>query len=257
MKKLSYFLCLCFLAACQANPTTADVSDPSTGSAALTDQANVYFFGQSLWAEPVFDRDVRLVQQAIDARYGNLLDSLVVGTEQISGTQSTATDEIALLADQARDGQDVVVVFFTSHGTEGSITVLPSGASDFFDWSAADIRDFLSPLEADRQVVILQACHSGSLIPALQHPNRIIITAARADRSSFGCEPGGDSTWFVKALTEEMASGGSWEEIFARTESSVLRYETEQGLAEGERSYPQFSVGAAMQDVWTGEADPQ
>src|SRR5690606_27621912 len=140
----------------------------------------------------------------------------------------------------------------------GSFSVLPANTAedDSYDWPAADVRRFLAPLEPDRHIVILQACHSGSLIPALKHPNRILMAAARADRSSFGCDPAEDSTWFTKALTEEMAAGGSWQQIFARTKKRVQRYEADEGVEEAERSYPQFSVGAAMQDVWTGESDP-
>ena len=36
-------------------------------------------------------------------------------------------------------------------------------------------------------VVVLSACFSGAFVPALQAPNRMILTAAREDRTSFGC----------------------------------------------------------------------
>ena len=36
-------------------------------------------------------------------------------------------------------------------------------------------------------VVIVSACFSGIFIPQLSGPNRMIMTAARRDRTSFGC----------------------------------------------------------------------
>jgi hypothetical protein len=255
MRTFAPVLFLCALAACQTGPASSDDAAEAEASQAATGPAEVTFFGQSLWAEPVFARDVRLVEQSVAARYA-LSDSVSFAAPKGALEQGSSQAEIDRLAAEARDGQDLVVVFFTSHGTEGALAVLPPGAGEGFDWTAGEVRDFLAPLEADRQVLILQACHSGSLIPALKHPNRIIITAARGDRSSFGCDPAEDSTWFVRALTEAMSDGGSWEQIFARTRKSVLRYETEQGIPEAERSYPQVSVGAAMEDIWSGENDP-
>lgn len=40
---------------------------------------------------------------------------------------------------------------------------------------------------AQPTVVVISACFSGVFIPPLQKPNRLIITAARPDRASFGC----------------------------------------------------------------------
>jgi hypothetical protein len=260
MNKPSLLVLMCVLAGCQANPTLSDDSTPvavTGGDEEASGPGRVLFFGEALWAEPVFDRDVQLVKRAISDRYDSLTDSVTLSMTKGSAKRSSADAEIARLAQDARDGDDLVVVFFSSHGIEGSLAVQPPGAAESYDWSAAEIRDFLAPLEADRQVVILQACHSGSLIPAMKHPNRIIIAAARADRSSFGCDATGDSTWFAKALTEELSAGGSWKQIFERTNARVLRYETDQGIPQSERSYPQFSVGAAMQDVWTGANDPE
>jgi hypothetical protein len=255
MKKTLLVLLACALAACQPDPT---LSDASTPEAATSEEqgANVYFFGEALWAESVFDRDVQLIERSVGERYTNLSGVKTFSMTQGSDTRPAAAKTVARFAAEARDGQDMVIAFFTSHGIEGSLAVLPSAAAESFDWPAADVSDFLAPLEADRHIVILQACHSGSLIPALKHPNRIIIAAARADRSSFGCDPAEDSTWFVKALTEEMPAGGSWQQIFERTRTRVLQYETDQGITEAERSYPQFNVGAEMQDIWTGESDP-
>lgn len=155
------------------------------------------------------------------------------------------------LAEGARDGQDVVVVLLTSHGAPGMLAVNERGSDQVGGVSDAQIRDFLAPLNNDRQMVIVQACYSGSLIPALAHPNRVVITAAAADRTSFGCAPDAQNTWFIRALVAEMAAGGSWEDVFARTRALVQAFEAEQGIAPAQRSNPQVNVGRAMRGYWT------
>ena len=58
----------------------------------------------------------------------------------------------------------------------------------------------LTSLGFKNRLLILQACFSGQFVPALKDANAIIVTAAAADRSSFGCEAGNDWTFFGDAL---------------------------------------------------------
>lgn len=44
--------------------------------------------------------------------------------------------------------------------------------------------------------VIVSACFSGIFVPLLEGPNRIVFTAARADRTSFGCGEQDQYTFF-------------------------------------------------------------
>ncbi len=48
-------------------------------------------------------------------------------------------------------------------------------------------------------MIIISACFSGSMIGDLRAPERIIIAAARVDRSSFGCAPDRHNTFFGEA----------------------------------------------------------
>ena len=97
-------------------------------------------------------------------------------------------------------------------------------------------------------MIIISACYSGSLIGDLRAPDRIIITAARADRSSFGCAPDSRHTFFGDA---EMHAFGqqdrSLRQVFAVIRDDVARMES------GERyqpSKPQVWVGANMTDLY-------
>ena len=235
---------LILLAACQPVPAPEKPG-------ATTPAGRVFYFGQALYGDPVFDRDVLAVQAALAGRPGGLAAAVPVGNH-LSGTQrlsqAQASAALAGLARQAEDGRDLVVVLLTTHGRPGALSVqLPGVPAQEMD--AAALKRFLAPLEADRHVVILQACYSGSLIPALQSPNRIILTAARADRPSFGCHPGAQNTWFVRALSGALAQGGDWKTVFERTRARVHSYESGRGIRK--QSEPQSSIGSAMGVVWS------
>ena len=163
--------------------------------------------------------------------------------------------ELAGLAAAAVDGQDIVVVMLTSHGSPDLMAVKTTPDGPVSAVSADGLAEFLAPLSNDKQILILQACFSGSLIDELRSPNRIILTAASADRSSFGCNPDSDNTWFIKSLNRAMgeigARGGSWEQVFERTRALVAADEAAAGFP---ASNPQRYVGANMRSIWSGGA---
>ena len=82
-------------------------------------------------------------------------------------------------ADQAPAG---CLFYLTTHGSRAGT---PVGDSLMMPHTAAAL---IQSACGDRPtVVILSACFSGIFIPALAAPNRMVLTAARPDRTSFGC----------------------------------------------------------------------
>jgi hypothetical protein len=97
--------------------------------------------------------------------------------------------------------------FITSHGSRGAGVALSPGG-------------VLSPDELDKAlvrgcgnsptVVIISACFSGGFAaPPMTRANRIIITAASADRPSFGCLAGATYTFFDSCLLDSLRHA-SW-----------------------------------------------
>jgi len=103
----------------------------------------------------------------------------------------------ALLPSDGRNARAVVLL--SSHGGKGLLSL----AATERDNAVADARQleaWLEPLGRTPTLLIISACYSGSLIPALQQPNRIIITAAAANRASFGCDVDSSDTYFIEEL---------------------------------------------------------
>lgn len=238
-----------FLQGCMQVPVSG-----SQPAATASDQPRSFLYSWAMYGDPVFDRDVQTFSQSYARAFGGPADQALFGntSSRLAKADPTAMQEAFTgLAAQAVDGEDLVVVMLTSHGRPGTIAVYEGGNGPLFALTGAQLDEYLEPLENDRTLLIVQACFSGSLIRDLQHPNRIILTAASADRSSFGCSPDSDNTWFIKSLNRAMAQGGSWQQIFATTRALVLADEAAAGFP---ASNPQAWVGANMRDFWRGGA---
>jgi hypothetical protein len=94
------------------------------------------------------------------------------------------------------------------------------------------------------RILIVSACYSGGFLPALADENTLVITAARADRTSFGCGVDSDFTYFGRALLiEALNETLDWEQAFALAQAKVAEREAEEDL---EPSEPQIAMGAAL-----------
>jgi hypothetical protein len=107
--------------------------------------------------------------------------------------------DAALKAIAAQKGpEDLAFVFMTSHGSKDlfSLSFPEAGTKDL---TASEFAGMLDQSGIGAAVIVLSACYSGSLIDNIAAPDRLIIAAARADRTSFGCADGADWTEFGRS----------------------------------------------------------
>ena len=90
--------------------------------------------------------------------------------------------------------------------------------------------------------IVLSACFSGSFVPALQGPNRFVLTAARRDRSSFGCGESDRYPYFDGCVIEALPNAPDLAALAERARNCVARREKKEGLSPP--SEPQLSIGA-------------
>ncbi len=96
-------------------------------------------------------------------------------------------------------------------------------------------------------VAIVSGCYSGIFLgQATEGPNRIILTAARRDRTSFGCSADEDSTYFDACLFDAWPHSRTWEVLFDRTADCVRRKES---VLRFQFSIPQAWFGDNMRNV--------
>ena len=143
-------------------------------------------------------------------------------------------------------------VFITSHGIHGEGVAL--SYDDHVLTPAALDRALSTGCGTAPTVAIVSACYSGSFArPPVARPNRIVLTAARADRPSFGCGADETYTFFDECLLHSLDRGPHWRDVFAATQSCVEQREVREDEAP---SMPQGWFGAAVDDLPVPHATP-
>lgn len=158
-----------------------------------------------------------------------------------SGAREIA-NELGLLTGETPSG---CLIYFSTHGipdgngmTGGMIMgggiLTPAMLSDIVDGTCG----------SRPTVVIVSACFSGRFVPALQGDNRLIMTAARADRSSFGCSQDARYPYFDTCVVQNLPAAHSFPNLTDRVKDCVAKREQETGMTPP--SEPQVSIGCAV-----------
>jgi Peptidase C13 family len=220
------------------------------------DQAEIYYVGMAPFAgQDVFKRESAAVKGLFDARFGTDGRSIALVNHRDSvetlplATITNLDRTLKHVGQLMRPEQDVLFLFLTSHGTEGLVSVqfprftlneiTPAGLAKSLD--AAGIKN---------RVLVISACHSGSFIPALANDNTLILTAARADRTSFGCSNENEWTYFGDAyFNHALRKETSFIDAFDTAKTLIAGWEAKQKVTPSE---PQISVGSAIRDRLVG-----
>lgn len=163
----------------------------------------------------------------------------------IPATRRGVIDAISGLHAQA---SDTCLVYATSHGMPRRGLAL--AASD--DTLLPNLLDAAVQrgCGAAPTVLVLSGCFSGVYANApVARANRIVITAARADRTSFGCGADFTYTFFDECFLNSMeaASGSAtWREAFGQAKQCVAARERDMHIIPSE---PQSAFGATVADL--------
>jgi hypothetical protein len=200
-------------------------------------------------AQPVFDNAVDAVARLLTARgvpaanIHRLSASPRAGDATVEPASARRVlQRIAGLG--ARPGQRCLV-FVTSHGSRDEGVLL------------AYRNEFLTPVELAQAlalgcgevptVAIVSSCYSGAFTGApMQAPNRIVLSAARADRPSFGCQADRTYTVFDECLLSTLARARTWRATFTANSACVSRHEKSMSALP---SQPQAVFGTAVRDL--------
>jgi hypothetical protein len=77
-------------------------------------------------------------------------------------------------------------------------------------------------------------------------PNRIVLTASRADRPSFGCAAERTYTVYDSCLLGALPHATTWRGVFSETKDCV---ETREHELDADPSHPQAAFGAAVHNL--------
>lgn len=108
-------------------------------------------------------------------------------------------------------------------------------------------------------VVVVSACFSGVFVPALAKPNRLILTAARPDRTSFGCGESDRYPYFDECFLGEIETSPDFARLAPAVRACVSARERREGVTPP--SEPQIWIGPQLRPMlplmrFTGPAEP-
>lgn len=137
---------------------------------------------------------------------------------------------------------DVFILVMTSHGEQtGFALQLPGAATEL---TPQQIAVALDAEGIKNRVVIVSACFSGIFVPPLANDNTIVITAADAKHTSFGCAPERDWTYFGDAFFHQsLHPGADLENAFDHARVLIHGWEM---MDHAVPSNPQASFGPAL-----------
>jgi hypothetical protein len=146
------------------------------------------------------------------------------------------------LTDLALQAKGGCLVYFTSHGA-------PQGVVLNGQLVPPQVMDQLVSNACGRRpaIVIISACFSGVFVPVMADPNRMILTAARPDRSSFGCSESDKYPYFDACMLKELPGAHDFVSLGGAVQACVAQKETETGMRPA--SEPQLFVGPALRPI--------
>lgn len=202
--------------------------------------------------QAIFDREARRAAAVLAARGHGPALVMSNTPEQVKtgllASRRTVPLALAALGARARPG-DTLVLYLTSHGGEDASVSMEAPYIEFAPFTATELAKALDAAGFSRRIIILSACFAGSWIDSLASPTTIVIAAAAADRTSFGCDDQRQYTLFGEAMLSELAvPGQSLATAFERARHRITAAEHSERVTP---SLPEARVGSDMQTVWT------
>jgi hypothetical protein len=212
-------------------------------------------------SQEVFRREVEFVRDEFERMFdvrGHTL-TLVNSRSTVAtlplATVTSLREALSAIAARMDRERDILFLFITTHGSKDHYLVLDQDGMDLPWLPAPTLAALLRDSGIRWKVVLVSACYSGGFVQPLDDGHTLVITASRADRSSFGCADENDLTDFGRAYFKEaLPHSHSFQDAFRRAEALVGEWEARDKL---QHSRPQMANPPAVEAYlarWWSEA---
>ncbi|MBC7955563.1 MAG: hypothetical protein H7Y33_06815 [Cytophagales bacterium] len=202
--------------------------------------------------ENVFRRESNLVSDVMRTRFdaqGHTLQ--LINHAETAGELPWATGlnlqrAIFRAASLMDHNEDILFIHLTSHGAQDGKLAASFDPLDVEPVTPAQLRAWLDDAGVRFRVISVSACYSGSWIAPLAEPGTLVMTAADAEHTSYGCGRKSELTFFGRAMYgEQLRSTRSFEAAHAQARKVIDQREKEAGKTDG-YSNPQIAMGEAV-----------
>ena len=203
-------------------------------------------------SEDVFKREAELVGGVLAKRFDaegrviTLLNHATTAQTHLWATPPNLERAIRALAARMDLDNDLLVVYATSHGGSDFKLAASHWPLEVAPLTAQQLRAALDKAGIRQRVIAVSACYSGGWVEPLADAHTLVMTAADATHTSYGCGHLSELTFFGRAMfDEQLRKTHSFTTAFANAVPLIKQREIDAGKNDG-FSNPQISVGASI-----------
>jgi hypothetical protein len=156
---------------------------------------------------------------------------------------------IAAMGEKMDREHDVLFIYLTSHAADDFKLEASNPPLDVDAASPGELRQALDNAGIVNRVIVVSACYSGGWLGPIADDHTLVMTAADATHTSFGCGSRSKLTFFGRAVfDEQLRRTHSLEAAFKAAVPVIKHREEEAGKDDG-FSNPQMLVGEKIRPV--------
>ena len=201
--------------------------------------------------QKVFAQEIGLASRVLSERYGMDGRSLSLINDERDLERAPLASVSGLryalrgLAGRMNLDRDVLFLAISSHGSSDPAIAVENSDLPLDELTDEDLAAALRDSGIRWRVIIISACYAGGFIDALKDPRTIIITAAAADRTSFGCSNDADLTYFGEAFYRDaLPEARSLRDAFDKAKAAIAMRERRERV---DASRPQAYFGSELE----------
>lgn len=206
-------------------------------------------------SENVFMREADMVAKLLETRFDaagrtvQLVNHATTAETLAWATPHNLERAMDALARRMDRHNDLLVVYLTSHGASDFQLAAEHWPLSVESLTPQRLRAALDRAGIRHRVIAVSACYSGGWVAPLATDTTLVMAAADADHTSYGCGRLSALTFFGRAVfDEQLRHTLSFEKAFAAAVPVIRLREVEGGKPDG-FSNPQIQVGEQIRPV--------
>jgi hypothetical protein len=215
---------------------------------------SVFFVGfAGVASQKVFAEEIKLAAHVVAERFDSASRQLLLINDHRdfdSYPLATVTGlryGLSELAKKMDPQRDILFLALSSHGSDEPLLSVANGILPLQQLSGENLAAALRDSGIKWRIIVISACHAGAFIEPLKDPYTVLITAAAADKTSFGCADDRDLTYFGEAFYRDaLPRAKNLQEAFALTRSAIATRERAEGVTPSD---PQAYFGEQIEQL--------
>lgn len=223
-----------------------------------TGHPSVFFVGfAGVASQKVFAEEIKLAAHVVAERFDSGSRQLLLINDHRDfdsyplATVSGLRYGLAELAKKMDPERDILFLALSSHGSDQPLLSVVNSILPLQQVSGENLAAALHDSGIKWRIIVISACYAGAFIAPLKDPDTVLITAAAADRTSFGCADDRDLTYFGEAFYRDaLPRAKNLQEAFALTRSAIATREHAEGVTPSD---PQAYFGERIEQLLSRE----